>query len=43
MNMATDNPEILDMEVQIPSDNKNYDFLKIEHIYIEDGVLTLDY
>ena len=41
MNMATDNPEILDMEVEFPCNSFPWSQL-VDNIYVEDGVLMLD-
>ncbi len=41
MNMATNNPEILDMEVEFPCDG-GCGTLLVSYVYIEDGVLMLD-
>lgn len=41
MNMATDNPEILDMDVEFPCDGA-CGTLPICYVYVEDGTLILD-
>lgn len=41
MNMATENPDILDMEVEFPCDG-SCGTLPVNYVYIEDGVLMLD-
>lgn len=41
MNMATDNPAILDMEVEIPCDGA-FGTLPLCYVYIENGTLMLD-
>ena len=40
-NIATDNPEILDMEVEIPCDC-GCGTLPVYYVYVEDGTLMLD-
>lgn len=42
MNMATEKPEILDMEVEVPC-NGAFGPLPVYYVYIEDGKLILDY
>ncbi len=41
MNMVTDNPEILDMDVKFPCDG-GCRTLPVSYIYIEDDTLILD-
>ena len=41
MNMATNNPAILDMDVEFPCDG-GCGTLPVYYIYIEDGKLMLD-
>ena len=41
MNMSTENPSILDMEVNIPCDG-GCNILSVEYVYVEDGKLILD-